>query len=140
MNDAEHNYEIYDKDLLAVIRALEEWHHYTQGAMHPVEIWTDHKNLEYFMMSHKLTQRQARWSRLLAKYEFTLNPIWTFRSFVLPQTLSLVVPSLNVPIQDCLAQSNLILSSKQNSTILPDTYLEGLHICLEVSHTPPEVI
>jgi hypothetical protein len=73
MNDAEHNYEIYDKELLAVIRALEEWHHYIQGATHPVEIWTDHKNLEYFMMSQKLTRRQARWSLLLAEYEFMLN-------------------------------------------------------------------
>jgi hypothetical protein len=73
MNDAERNYEIYDKELLAVIRALEEWRHYIQGATHPVEIWTDHKNLEYFMTSQKLTQRQARWSLLLAEYEFTLN-------------------------------------------------------------------
>jgi hypothetical protein len=59
MNDVEHNYEIYDKELLVVIRALEEWRHYIQGATHPVEIWTDHKNLEYFMMSQKLTWRQA---------------------------------------------------------------------------------
>jgi hypothetical protein len=73
MNDTEHNYEIYNKELLAIIRALEAWRQYIQGATHPVEIWTDHKNLEYFMTSQKLTRRQARWSLLLAEYEFTLT-------------------------------------------------------------------
>jgi hypothetical protein len=73
MNDTECNYEIYDKELLAIIRALEEWRQYIQGATHPVEIWTDHKNLKYFMTSQKLTRRQARWSLLLAEYEFTLT-------------------------------------------------------------------
>lgn len=46
--EAERNYEIYDKELLAIIRALEEWRHYLEGAPHPVEVWTDHKNLGYF--------------------------------------------------------------------------------------------
>jgi len=59
MNDAERNYDIHDKELLAIIRALEEWRHYVQGAPNLVEIWTDHKNLEYFMTSQKLTRRQA---------------------------------------------------------------------------------
>jgi hypothetical protein len=34
--------------MLAIIRGLEEWRHYLEGVRHPVEIWTDHKNLEYF--------------------------------------------------------------------------------------------
>ncbi|KAF7342823.1 Reverse transcriptase-RNase H-integrase [Mycena sanguinolenta] len=51
--DVERNYEIYDKELLAVIRALEEWRHFLEGAQHPVEIWTDHKNLEYFRAARK---------------------------------------------------------------------------------------
>jgi hypothetical protein len=44
----ERNYEIHDTDMLATIRGLKEWRHYLEGAKHPVEIWTDHKNLEYF--------------------------------------------------------------------------------------------
>jgi hypothetical protein len=48
LNPVEHNYEIHDTKMLAIIRGLEEWRHYLEGARHPVEIWTDHKNLEYF--------------------------------------------------------------------------------------------
>ena len=48
------NYEIHDTEMLAIVRALEEWRHYLEGARHPIEIWTDHKNLEYFRTSQKL--------------------------------------------------------------------------------------
>jgi hypothetical protein len=48
LNLVEWNYEIHDTEMLAIIRGLEEWRHYLEGARHPVEIWTDHRNLEYF--------------------------------------------------------------------------------------------
>ena len=50
----ERNYKIHDKEMLAIIYALEEWRHFLEGAQHLVEIWTNHKNLEYFMMAKKL--------------------------------------------------------------------------------------
>jgi len=53
------NYEIHDKEMLAIICALKEWRHFLEGARHPVEIWMDHKNLEYFMMAKKLNCHQA---------------------------------------------------------------------------------
>jgi len=68
----ERNYEIHDKEMLAIIRALEEWRHFLEGARHPVEIWTDHKNLEYFMMAKKLNCHQAYWSLYLAHFDFKL--------------------------------------------------------------------
>jgi hypothetical protein len=51
LNPVERNYEIHDTEMLAIIRGLEEWRHYLEGARHPVEIWTDHKNLEYFQVA-----------------------------------------------------------------------------------------
>jgi len=69
----ERNYEIHDKEMLAIIHALEEWRHFLEGAQHPVEIWTDHKNLEYFMTAKKLNRRQARWSLYLARFDFKLT-------------------------------------------------------------------
>jgi len=69
----EQNYEIHDKEMLAIIRALEEWRHFLEGARHPIEIWTDHKNLEYFMTAKKLNRRQARWSLYLAHFDFKLT-------------------------------------------------------------------
>jgi len=53
------NYEIHDKEMLAIIHALEEWRHFLEGARHLVEIWMDHKNLEYFMTAKKLNRHQA---------------------------------------------------------------------------------
>jgi len=73
LSPVERNYEIHDKEMLAIIRALEEWRHFVEGAEHPFEIWTDHKNLEYFMTAKKLNRRQARWSLLLARFDFLLH-------------------------------------------------------------------
>ena len=58
-NDAEKNYEIYDRELLAIIWALTEWCHYLAGSAHPVTILSDHKNLTYFKSTQKLKPRQA---------------------------------------------------------------------------------
>ena len=73
LSSVERNYEIHDKEMLAIVRALEEWRHFLEGAEHQVEIWTDHKNLEYFMSAKKLNRRQARWSLLLARFDFLLH-------------------------------------------------------------------
>jgi len=69
----ERNYEIHDKEMPAIIRTLEEWRHFLKGATHPVEIWTDHKNLEYFMTAKKLNRCQACWSLHLARFNFLLH-------------------------------------------------------------------
>ena len=60
LNEAKRNYEIHDKEMLAIIRCLEAWRHFLEGAKGWFEIWMDHKNLEYFMKAQKLNQRQAR--------------------------------------------------------------------------------
>jgi len=72
LSSVERNYEIHDKEMLAIIHVLEEWKHFLEGATHPVEIWTDHKNLEYFMTAKKLNCRQACWSLHLARFDFLL--------------------------------------------------------------------
>ena len=48
MQPAERNYEIYDKELLAIIKALAKWKQYLLDVREPFEIWTDHENLKYF--------------------------------------------------------------------------------------------
>ena len=69
----ERNYEIHDKEMLAIVQALEEWRYFLEGTKHQFEIWTDHKNLEYFMTAKKPNWRQARWSLLLARFNFLLH-------------------------------------------------------------------
>jgi len=73
LSSVEQNYKIHDKEMLAIICALEEWRHFLEGTTYLVEIWTDHKNLEYFMMAKKLNHHQARWSLHLARFNFLLH-------------------------------------------------------------------
>jgi len=44
---------------LVIIRGLENWRHLLEGTHFKFEIWTDHKNLEYFMKVQKLNHRQV---------------------------------------------------------------------------------
>ena len=60
LNETKRNYEIHDKEMLAIIRKLESWRHLLEGAQFKFEIWKNHKNLEYFMKAQKLNWRQAR--------------------------------------------------------------------------------
>ena len=73
LSSVEQNYKIHDKEMLAIICVLEKWKHFLEGATHLVEIWTDHKNLEYFMTAKKLNHHQARWSLHLARFDFLLH-------------------------------------------------------------------
>jgi len=59
--------------MLAIICALEEWRHFLKEATYLVEIWTDHKNLKYFMTAKKLNHRQACWALYLARFDFLLH-------------------------------------------------------------------
>jgi len=69
---AECNYEIYDKELLAIVRAFEEWRPHLEGLCHPIQILSDHKNLEYFMSTKLLNCRQAQWSEFLSCFDFRI--------------------------------------------------------------------
>lgn len=73
LNVVKHNYEIHDKEMLAIICALEEWQHFLEGAWQLVKVWMDHKNLEYFRTTKKLNQRQAQWSIFLSRFDYSLH-------------------------------------------------------------------
>jgi hypothetical protein len=55
LTETEQNYDIYNKELLAIIKALDAWRHYLEGNKHTIDILTDHKNLEYFKKAQKLS-------------------------------------------------------------------------------------
>ena len=65
------NYEIYDKEMLAIVRCLDEWDAELRSVK-DFQIRTDYKSLEYFMTVRKLTERQMRWSLALSRYNFTI--------------------------------------------------------------------
>ena len=68
---AEYNYEIHDKELLTIIRCLEEWDTELRSVK-DFTILTDHKNLEHFIKVRKLTKQQVRQSLILSRYQFKL--------------------------------------------------------------------
>ncbi|QRW21225.1 Retrotransposable element Tf2 protein [Rhizoctonia solani] len=72
LSPAKKNYDIFDKELLAVIRAFKEWRHLLEGSELPVQVLTDHKNLEYFSTSQSLNKRQIRWANFLVDYNFQI--------------------------------------------------------------------
>ena len=61
-----------NKEMLGIMHALESWQHYLEGAKVQFEIWTDHRNLQYFMEAKKLNQRQACWALYLSRFDFNL--------------------------------------------------------------------
>ncbi|KAL3983525.1 myosin XVIII [Sarotherodon galilaeus] len=67
------NYDIGDRELLAVKLALEEWRHWLEGAEQPFIVWTDHKNLEYIRSAKRLNSRQARWALFFSRFNFSIT-------------------------------------------------------------------
>ena len=53
LNNVKRNYDVHDKEMLGIIRALEAWRHYLEGAKHEIDIWTDHQNLKYVLYVHQ---------------------------------------------------------------------------------------
>jgi hypothetical protein len=68
----EQNYEIYDKEMLAIVETLETYRHYFEGLGHPVTVYSDHKNLLWFTETKVYTRRQARWAEKLSRYDFVI--------------------------------------------------------------------
>src|SRR4029077_19291282 len=71
---AERNYEIHDKELLAIVQSLKHFRHYLQGSPHQTKIFSDHANLKYFTTKQTLTCRQAHWSLFLGEFNYLIIP------------------------------------------------------------------
>ena len=73
LNETKRNNEIHDKEMLAVIRGLENQRYLLEGTKFKFKVWTDHKKLEYFMKVQKLNQQQVKWALNLSRFDFTLK-------------------------------------------------------------------
>ena len=74
LNETKRNYKIYNKEILVVIRGLKNQRYLLESTRYKFKIWTDHKNLEYFMKVQNLSQRQAYWVLYLSRqFDFTLK-------------------------------------------------------------------
>ncbi|KAI2665952.1 Transposon Tf2-9 polyprotein [Labeo rohita] len=73
LSAAERNYDVGDRELLALKEALLEWRHWLEGSKVPFLVLTDHRNLEYIRSAKRLNSRQARWSLFFARFEFRIT-------------------------------------------------------------------
>ena len=74
LTTAKRNYDVGNRELLAVKLAQEEWRHWLEGSLEPFTVLTDHCNLEYLRTAKRLNAYQARWA--LSRFGFTI----TYRS------------------------------------------------------------
>src|SRR5260221_5674011 len=56
LQSAERNYDMHDKELLAIYEAFKSWQHFLEGSATAINTVMDHKNLEYFTSTKKLTR------------------------------------------------------------------------------------
>ncbi len=75
LSETERNYDIYDKELLAVVKSLRHWRTYLAGAPHQIIIHTDHSNLLYWKEPRKISRRIAREFQELQEYNFVLKHV-----------------------------------------------------------------
>ena len=73
LSPPERNYGVSNRELLAIKLALEEWHHWLEGAEHPFIVWTDHHNLANIQSAKRLNSRQARWALFFGRFNFSLT-------------------------------------------------------------------
>jgi RNase H-like domain found in reverse transcriptase/Reverse transcriptase (RNA-dependent DNA polymerase)/Integrase zinc binding domain len=72
-SDTELNYDTHNKELMAIYEEFKAWQHYLKGTKVPIDVITDHKNLEYFCTTWILSRRQARWSTFLSRFNMVIR-------------------------------------------------------------------
>jgi len=73
MTPPECNYDIHDKELLAIVQVLKEWRRYRRRSGQHFKVLTDHKNLIRFTTTKELINRQRRWSEVLFGFDFKIE-------------------------------------------------------------------
>ena len=71
----ERNYDIYERELLAVKQSLEYWRRYLGATEKPFRILTNHANLQYWKSPRNLNRRTARWHADLQEYDYKIQHI-----------------------------------------------------------------
>ena len=140
LSPAERNYAIRDRELLVLKLALEEWGHLLEGFTVPFLVWTDHPNLEYLRSAKRLNPRQARWSLLFNRFDFTLSYRPGSRN-VKPDALSRLhssppdaeTPDTILPLRTLVAATRLevvdqVERSLDGKVVLADTPANRMYI------------
>ena len=74
MSDAERNYDVREKEFMALFKACQHWRHYLHGTQ-PFTLLTDHDSLKYHKTMPHLSERLARWIEKMAEFDYKLQYI-----------------------------------------------------------------
>ncbi len=111
LSPAERNYDIGNRELLAVKLALEEWRHWLEGSGVPFVVWTDHKNLEYIQSAKRLNSRQARWALFFGRFDFSISYRPGSKN-IKPDALSHIFDHSDRPVSpECIVPERLVVSA-----------------------------
>ncbi len=111
LSPAERNYDIGNRELLAVKLALEEWRHWLEGSGVPFIVWTDHKNLEYIQSAKRLNSRQARWALFFGRFDFSISYRPGSKN-IKPDALSRIFDISDRPVSpECIIPERLVVSA-----------------------------
>ena len=134
LNSAELNYEIYDKEMLAIVETMDKWRHYFEGLGHKTVIITDHKNLLWFTETKVYNRRQVRWAEKMSRFDFVIM----FRPGKLggkPDALSrrpdYMHGDLSIPSQETM----FLRSDQIDTSLLDQDILESNAIFLSLNKT-----
>ncbi len=73
LTDVELNYKIHNKKLLIIVNSFKQWRVYLKEFKHQIQVYTNHKNLLYFMIMKVLNWRQIKWLKKLSLYNFQIQ-------------------------------------------------------------------
>lgn len=128
MAPAEINYPIHDKELLAIIRAFEEWEPELIGHTSKLPVYSDHKALEYFMTTKQLSARQVRWAEYVSRFHFEIM----FRA----GTKNSKADALTRRDQDIEEQDVLMKKLRQQTLLQPSQISKEVAKDLDLPSTP----
>ncbi|KAG1927234.1 retrotransposable element [Pimephales promelas] len=99
LSPAERNYDVGNRELLAIRLALGEWRQWLEGSTVPFLVWTDHRNLEYIRSAKRLNARQARWALFFTRFDFSISYRPGSKN-VKPDALSRLFDSSSAPVNN----------------------------------------
>ena len=139
MVPAEYNYEIYNKELLAIIKAFENWRPELEGSSVTIKILTDYRGLEYFQTKRTLTRRQARQAEKLSEF----NLVITYRngkSNIKANALIRQAGSIPTDPTDkrLLYQNRALLNPKQFLDAVPTNPVKTRQEYIEINDITPD--
>ena len=114
------NYEIYDKELLIIICAFEEWWPELESSAFSLKVITDHQNLEYFMLIKQLFCCQIWWSEFLSRFNFKIV-YWSEKQGAKPDALTRWSEDLSKEEDVCLQQQSQVVLKLHNLELMTNS-------------------